>query len=260
MGMQEKKKIGSHSWRSHFPSHQVSSRPTCEKSPCRGGQHISPGKIVSMVLDIRDPSQLFGFGRVVFLFVCFPQGSAKNGPQNWGNQKVASQIYGWIFRDFPKINVHEVWVDVIFHDPWNCSAQGGDMTVDCFLKVRELCSFTQHEVQRILIFNRKYIDSDMVDLLLSCWFSGGYIKTPCPAWFVRWGISWMPPLVKRNGLDLMKMWLGFEVILVLVMLKIWLHNIWTSWWLQLKNPHTIGIIWVQLGNPYIWLYVYVFIL
>ena len=58
----------------------------------------------------------------------------------------------------------------------------------------------------------------------------------------------------------MKMWLGFEAILVLVMLEIWLHNIWTSWWLQLKDPHTIGRIWVQLGNPYIWLYVYVFIL
>ena len=74
---------------------------------------------------------------------------------------------------------------------------------------------------KIPIFNRKYIDSFMVDLLLSCWFLGGYIKTPCPAWFVWWGISWMPPLVKRNGLDLMKMWLGFEVVLVLVMLKIY---------------------------------------
>ena len=75
-------------------------------------------------------------------FVClFAQGSAKMGLKIEGI-KVASHIYGWIFRDFPKINVHEVWVDVIFHDPWNCSAQGGDMTVDCFSKVRELCSFT----------------------------------------------------------------------------------------------------------------------
>ena len=26
------------------------------------------------------------------------------------------------------MNVHEIWVDVIFHDPWNCSAQGGVVT------------------------------------------------------------------------------------------------------------------------------------